>query len=282
MSDRVTCLWDWKKWGAFVGVDYRLQLGRYARCPYLYDKVTQQMTLKPEVEYGVVAWIGEEGVQAKLVLNQEELKEAGQVHVEASHLALYASRIDQQNGWKGHVPQRYEHPLKPGVFLWSVTEVNKYALAKEGLLGWYHKKGVEGVLELVKAHHFEHAYTPEDYAESVTVEHVLKVLEEKKLRPTDLRDKAGEQGRTYHKLAMFFLQGKNIDLTQAPKWQTDFVSKFAMWCTRVALEPLAVEQTVYEEEPNPMAGTLDALASVKREWVEQEWERLHQKQEAKA
>ena len=277
MTDKVTVIFDWKKFGSFIDVSYRLQLGRYARCPYLFDKVSQQMTLKPEVEYGLVCWIGEEGVQAKLVMSREELQEAGERHLEATHLAQYASRIEQQNGWKGHTPARYAHPLKPGVFLWSVTEVNKYALAKEGLLSWYHKKGVEGTLELVKKH-----LPPSLPLDELTLEDALKLLEEHKLRPVDLRDAAGERGRTYHKLAMFFLSGKEVDLTAAPEWQGAFVTKFAVWCSRVALEPLAVEQTVYEEEPNAMAGTLDCLATVRRDWVEGERARLTKPKEVVA
>ena len=268
MSERVTILADWKKWGAFVGVEYALQLGRYARCPYQYDKVTQQMSLKPEVEYGLVCWIGEEGVQAKMVLNREELLEAGEQHVNAQRLAMYASKF----AWKPFTPSRYPHPLKPGVQLWSVTEVNKYALAKEGLLNWYHKEGVEGTIALIRD------YLPPSFPLSdLTLEYALQQLEAHKLRPVDLRDKAGDQGRTWHKLAMFYLQGKTVDLTEAPQGHKDFVAKFAMWCTRVKLEPLAVEQMVYEEEP-PIGGTLDCLATVNRAWVEQEWERVHKEE----
>ena len=269
-----TVLFDWKKWGSYIGTEYRLQLGRYARCPYLFNKITQQMTHKPEVDAGIICWIGSEGVQAKLILNREELQEAGEMHVLASKLAMFAAKIETENGWKTHTPSRYEHPLKPGTFLWSVTEVNKYALAKEGLLGWYHKKGVEGMLELIKQHHFD-AWQPED----MTVEAALKSLEERRLRPTDLRDKAGEQGRIFHKLAMLFLQGKRVDMTQAPPWQVNFLSKFAEWGQRVHLEPLAVEQTVYEEA-EPIAGTLDCLGRVDTGWVESERERVAHKEAA--
>ena len=273
-SDRVVVLCDWKRWGAFIGCEFSLQLGRYARCPYQYDKVSQQMSLKPEVEYGLVCWIGEEGVQAKMVLNRQELQEAGEQHVNAQRLAMYASKF----AWKPFTPSRYPHPLKPGTFLWSVTEVNKYALAKEGLLNWYHKKGVEGVLTWLQ----EYASPEAPPLSEMTLEYVLEQLEAHKLRPVDLRDKAGDQGRTLHKLAMFFLQNKPVDLTDAPQAHKDFAAKFALWCQKVKLEPLAVEQMVYEEAPNEIAGTLDCQAVVDRQWVEGEWERLNTAQEGTA
>ena len=272
MSDKVlTCL-DWKKAGAFIGVEYRLQCARYGLAPFLYDKVNEQTTLKPPAEYGLVCWVGDQGVQVKLALNVAQMAEGAEMHRLATRLAKYADRF----AYKPHTPSRYEHPLKPGTYLWSVTEVNKYALAKEGLLNWYHKKGVEGVLTLLK----DHPEIPS--VKDLDLEQTLGLLEAHQLRPTDLRDKAGDQGRTFHKLAMFYLQGKNVDLTDAPPLHKDFLAGFAAWCTKVKLEPVAVEQMVYEEEPDEIAGTLDALALVDRGFVEAEWARLNQPKEGKA
>ena len=272
MSDKVTVLLDWKKAGAFIGVEYRLQTSRYALCPFLYDKVTEQTTMKPPSEYGLVCWVGEQGVEVKLALNAAQMAEGAEMHKAATRLAKYAAAHTPING-KPFRPSRYAHPLKPDTYLWSVTEVNKYALAKEGLLNWYHKKGVEGVLTLIQEYHEALPLLLD-----LTLEQTLGFLETYKLRPVDLRDKAGAQGRTWHKLAMFYLQGKTVDLTDAPQGHKDFIAKFAMWCTKVKLEPLAVEQMVYEEEPDAIAGTLDCQAVVDRMWVEQEWERLNVKE----
>ena len=272
MTDKVLINADWKREGAFVGTEFRLQVGRYSCCPFLYDKVNEQQTLMPHVEYGLVCWVGEHGVQVKLAMNRAQLEEAAAMHRLATRLAKYADRF----AYKPHTPSRYEHPLKPGTYLWSVTEVNKYALAKEGLLNWYHKKGVEGVLTLLKDHPEIPSVTDLD------LEQTLGLLEAHKLRPVDLRDKAGDQGRTFHKLAMFYLQGKTVDLTEAPQLHKDFVAGFASWCTKVQLEPVAVEQMVYEEEPEAIAGTLDCLAMVDRKFVEAEWPRLNQPKEGTA
>ena len=272
MSDKVCVIVDWKKAGAFIGVEFVMQISRYSLCPFLYDKVNEQTTMKPPSEYGLVCWVGEHVVEVKLCLNAAQMAEGAEMHKAATRLAKYAAAHTPTNG-KPFRPSRYAHPLKPDTYLWSVTEVNKYALAKEGLLNWYHKKGVEGTIALIRD------YLPPSFPlTDLTLEYALQQLEAHKLRPVDLRDKAGDQGRTWHKLAMFYLQGKPVDLTDAPQAHKDFAAKFAMWCSKVKLEPLAVEQMVYEEEPG-IAGTLDCLAMVDKAWVEQEWERLHQANE---
>ena len=270
MTNKTLCLLDWKRWGAYIGTEYRLQLGGYNECPMQYDKIEQVATVKEPATYGLVCWIGSEGVQAKLVMTHDELAEAGRIFRLAAELAYYAVST---NGGRPFVPSRYAHPQRSEQSLWSVTEVLRYALAKDGLLGWYHKKGVEGMVELVKQNTFG-AWKQED----ITLEAALKVLEEKKLRPTDLRDAAGEQGRTFHKLAMLYLQGKTIDMTQAPEWQQTFLTKFAMWADKVKLEPIALETMVYQESDPAYAGTLDCLGYVQTEWVEQERARLTKKE----
>ena len=277
MSDKVIVCADWKKAGAFIGTEFIMQVSRYALCPFLYDKVTEQTTMKPPSEYGLVCWVGEQGVEVKLALNAAQMAEGAEMHKAATRLAKYAAAHTPTNG-KPFRPSRYAHPLKPDTYLWSVTEVNKYALAKEGLLNWYHKKGVEGVLTWLQ----EYASPEAPPLSEMTLEYVLEQLEAHKLRPVDLRDKAGDQGRTLHKLAMFFLQNKPVDLTDAPQAHKDFAAKFALWCQKVKLEPLAVEQMVYEEAPNEIAGTLDCQAVVDRQWVEGEWERLNTAQEGTA
>ena len=273
MSDKVLINADWKREGAFVGTEFRLQVGRYSCCPFLYDKVNEQQTLMPHVEYGLVCWVGEHGVQVKLAMNRTQLEEAAEYHRQATRLAKYANQFE----YSPFRPSRYPHPLKPGVQLWSVTETNSRALAKPLLYQWHYKKGVEGVLTLLK----DHPEIPS--VKDLDLEQTLGLLEAHKLRPTDLRDKAGDQGRTFHKLAMFYLQGKNVDLTDAPQGHKDFLTGFAAWCTKVKLEPVAVEQMVYEdtEEAESIGGTLDCLAMVDRGFVESEWARLNQPKEQK-
>lgn len=273
-ANKSLALIDWKRWGAFIGTEYRLQLGGYGCCPKEYDRITQQSAISQPPSYGMVCWIGEQGVQAKLVMNQEELAEAGAMFCKAAELALYAS---EHHVGKPFTPSRYKHPLNPSVNLWSVTEVTKAIIAKDGLLNWYHKKGVEGMVKLVQEH------LPLSLPkEELTVEMCLELLEEHKLRPMDLRDAAGVQGTTMHKMADGFLSGKSVDLTHAPEWQQSFMTKFAMWTQSVGLEPVSCETMVYHDEPPLFAGTRDCLAWVKTSWIEEQWERLAKKEEGVA
>src|SRR3990167_4031748 len=140
-------LFDWKRWGAYVGTEYRLQLGGYQQCPMAYDKVAQVATVKLPADYGMVCWVGSEGVQVRLLMTALELQEAGRIFSLAAELAHYA--VATKDG-RPFTPSRYTHPMKPTQSLWSVTEVLRYALAKDGLLNWYHKQGVEGMVRLVQ------------------------------------------------------------------------------------------------------------------------------------
>ncbi len=124
-------------------------------------------------------------------------------------------------------PARY--PINGTQYV-SVTEVLKYVIAKPALLNWYAKMAKEGK------------------------------------DPNAVRDAKAVQGTTIHKNLLFFLQGKAVDLTQAPQELTDTMSKFAAWAQGVSLQAVALEQTIVHQTLN-YAGTLDGILTCSEPWL---------------
>ncbi len=118
--------------------------------------------------------------------------------------------------------ERYTIKGKPYI---SNTQVLKFILDKPALRQWYYKMGREGK------------------------------------DPTKIRDAKANLGSTIHKNILFYLEGKPVDLTEAPQELQQTVWKFSDWAEKVKLDVLEVESTVFNEEWQA-AGTLDCLFRV--------------------
>ena len=265
----ITILADWKKEGAYVGLEYRLQLGGYYGCPYILDKATGQVTQKQDVSHAAVFWVGEHGVKLKMLLDKQELEEAYQGFKDA--LAIY--RMVKKYNTFPMDEGRYDNPLKRGEKLISVTQVLKYAIGKDGLLQWHYDSGLEAGLQVANSTEFSEldvinalearaklnakTITTKDEAAQAWVK-IKERIHEEGWSAIAKRDGAGNIGSLIHKNVMFYLQGKNVDLTNAPPWLSNTMADFAVWSNRYKLNPLHIETTVFNPDLE-YAGTLDCL-----------------------
>jgi len=236
---------DWKKGGAFIGLEYTLQLGGYAECSMLYDKVTQITTLKCDVDFAAICTVGETGVQVKTLLSLNQLNEARIAFKTA--LSLYRFAESQGNVKK---PSRYLNPNKPDEALVSVTEITNFVINKWGLMNWNFRMGLEAMHKMM---------TEQKYMGEFDIKKAEKLAALHKLRPIDKRDAAGSVGTTIHRNIASYLKGDKVDLSVAPEWLTKTMSKFTTWAQAKHLKPLYTEQMVYHPELR-YAGTLDTIA----------------------
>lgn len=264
---------DWKKEGAYIGLEYRLQVGAYWGAPLCFDKLTGQVEPKPVADCALVSWVGPSGVHVKLRMTKEEL--AASLAAFRQALALYRF-MREHDRFIAEEESRYRHPTQPGETLVSVTQVLKHVCGKPGLMNWYYEGGLEAGLRLapsldgvreaaLAAKHGlnEKTITRSDEAAQPWKD-VLQRAQDEELSPTAKRDAAGVTGSRIHKNVMFYLQGKTVNLTDAPPWLSETMAKFAAWGQRVKLEPVLVEQMVFDPDAG-YAGTLDALVRMKEE-----------------
>ena len=119
-----------------------------------------------------------------------------------------------------------------GHYLPSVTYILSHLMAKPKLLGWYAKMAKEGK------------------------------------DPNQIRDEKAALGTRVHKLILFYLEGKEVDISDAPEWLVKAWMHFERWARQVQLNPVWTETKVARWRADPQgredalsyAGTLDCLA----------------------
>lgn len=161
---------------------------------------------------------------------------------EAARIFTEAVRIYRYLATHGNLPEPQRYQINGTAYV-STTEVLKYVIAKPGLLNWYAKMAAEGK------------------------------------DPNAVRDARGVAGSTIHKNILFFMQGRSVDLTQAPPELAKTMALFAAWTGKWNVDAVALEQTVIDQ-PLGVAGTLDAILSCDAGWVEGWYEEQHAKREA--
>lgn len=218
-TKRVNILIDWKKEGAFIGAEYRLQLGGYFLATHCYDKTTQQTAIKPDVNIAMIVHVGENGVKPALVLGAQELADAVEAFKQALSLYRYIEKhfteYDRKQGGRNYNILGVEDYV-------SVTTITKYVIAKPGLIAWAAKMAKEGK------------------------------------DPEALKQAGADTGTRIHRLVEFYLKGREVDLTDAPDWMVKASVHMAAWCEKHRVEPVLVEQVVYHPELK-YAGTLDTI-----------------------
>lgn len=199
---------DWKKEGAYIGVEYRLQMGGYYLATHCYDKTSGQTSLKPTIDAAMVVHVGEKAVKPALIMTKPDLEEAARAfeHELAlyRYIAKFFTEYDNKQGGRNYKILDRDYV--------SVTTIAKYVIAKPGLLGWYAKMAKEGK------------------------------------DPEALKQAGADVGTKIHRIVEFYLKGREIDLTDATEWMVKASTNMAVWCIKHKVEPVIVEQSVYHPE----------------------------------
>lgn len=205
---RQAFLCDWKKEGAYISIEYRLQLGGYYLATHCFDKTTGQTSMRPPIDAAMVVHVGEKGVKPALVMQKAELEEAAEAFKHELELYRYIARFftdyDNKQGGRSYRILDREYV--------SVTTLAKYVIAKPGLIAWAAKMAKEGK------------------------------------DPEALKQAGADIGTKIHRLVEFYLKGREVDLTDAPDWMVKASVHMASWCERHKIDPVIIEQTVYHPE----------------------------------
>ena len=181
------------------------------------------------------------------------------------------------------LPEKEEYRVD-GAQLPSVTYIIQHIIAKPGLMDWSYANGLEAGLRAAQV-----GWTTEQVHEALEAKalldakqikkteetarpwiHLREALAEAGYGPMAKRDAAAVVGTHWHKSILFYLQGKSVDLTDAPEAQVQMMTQFTLWAQRVKLQPQRLETKVANLEPRRdggWAGTLDAIATCNLEPV---------------
>ena len=236
---------DWKS-SAFISPEMLMQLGAYYGATHYRENDGellgwQERTPATTAQQGAIIKIGPDyvGLAKREIWGEIQLADGTTKRGKVGEELMRLSQADLEAGFaqfrnaldifwwlvkKQHVqlPKKEAYQFHDKQLV-SVTYVLQHVIAKPMLLNWYAKMAKEGK------------------------------------DPEQERDRRGAEGSLWHKNILFFLQGRPVDLSQAPESLKQTLTQFAYWQQKVKLDPVALETKVAHPALG-YAGTYDCLA----------------------